>query len=118
MDVALANGYDARLKPFVDKVTSMEARSLAMHVYHSYQSVLACQEAMWEELKDWVLNKKSGLKAFGWDDDEELSELQSRSKFDLLIGRFKQSASLFMLSRLRTDFTAVICTLGSACGHP
>ncbi|KAJ7619183.1 hypothetical protein DFH06DRAFT_1235568 [Mycena polygramma] len=64
-------------------------RSLAMHLYRSYQIVLACQEEMWEELKDRIRNRKDELKPFGWDDDEELEELQSRKKFELLVDRYR-----------------------------
>ncbi|EFI28682.1 hypothetical protein CC1G_13708 [Coprinopsis cinerea okayama7 len=60
-----------------------------MHLYRSYQTVLACQEAMWEELKDRIRNRKEGLRVFGWEDDEELEELQSRKRFEKLIERFK-----------------------------
>ena len=44
---------------------------------------------MWEELKDRIRNKKDELVAFGWDDDEELEELQSRKKFEKLIERYE-----------------------------
>ncbi|EIN13950.1 hypothetical protein PUNSTDRAFT_58022 [Punctularia strigosozonata HHB-11173 SS5] len=60
-----------------------------MHLYKVVQDVLACQEAMWEELKSRILNRKGTLKAFGWDDDEELEELQSRRKFEILIERYQ-----------------------------
>lgn len=68
---------------------TLSERSLAMHLYRSYQSVLACQEAMWEELMDRVWNRKGELVPFGWDDDEELEELQSRKKFEKLMERFQ-----------------------------
>jgi len=62
-----------------------------MHLYRSYQSVLACQEAMWEELKDRIRNRKHELLPFGWDDDEELEELQNRKKFERLVERYRRS---------------------------
>ncbi|CAK5264502.1 unnamed protein product [Mycena citricolor] len=67
----------------------LNERSLAMHLYRSHQIVLACQEEMWEELKDRIWNRKDELKPFGWDDDEELEELQSRKKFELLVTRYR-----------------------------
>ncbi|KAF8899036.1 hypothetical protein BD779DRAFT_1486712 [Infundibulicybe gibba] len=73
----------------VEQLTALSERSLAMHLYRSYQSVLACQEAMWEELKDRIRNRKEELVPFGWDDDEELEELQSRKKFERLVERFR-----------------------------
>ncbi|KAG5635101.1 hypothetical protein H0H81_012443 [Sphagnurus paluster] len=72
------------------QLESLSERSLAMHLYRSYQSVLACQEAMWEELKDRIRNRKDELLPFGWDDDEELEELQSRNKFERLVERYRR----------------------------
>jgi hypothetical protein len=73
----------------IDQLATLSERSVAMHLYRAYQSVLACQEAMWEELKDRLRNRRDELKPFGWDDDEELEELQSRSKFERLIERYR-----------------------------
>ncbi|KAJ6621207.1 S-adenosyl-L-methionine-dependent methyltransferase [Mycena sp. CBHHK59/15] len=75
--------------PVRDQLNLLNERSLAMHLYRSYQLVLACQEEMWEELKDRIRNRKDELKPFGWDDDEELEELQSRKKFELLVDRYR-----------------------------
>jgi len=61
-----------------------------MHLYRSYQSVLACKEAMWEELKDRLRNRREELEPYGWDHDEELGELKSRKRFEKLIDRFKR----------------------------
>lgn len=88
-----SDGYDyiASSQPLfaMDRLMTLSERSLAMHLYRSYQSVLACQEAMWEELMDRVWNRKEELVPFGWDDDEELEELQSRKKFEKLMERFQ-----------------------------
>ncbi|KAJ7161421.1 hypothetical protein C8R43DRAFT_992828 [Mycena crocata] len=75
--------------PLRNQLNQLNERSLAMHLYRSYQIVLACQEEMWEELKDRIRNRKDELKPFGWDDDEELEELQSRKKFELLVDRYR-----------------------------
>ena len=60
-----ATEYDAGAPPQelfpLDRLASLSERSLAMHLYRSYQSVLACEEAMWEELKDRPLNRKDAL---------------------------------------------------------
>lgn len=72
-----------------EQLLDLSQRSLAMHLYRNFQAVLACQEAMWEELKDRIRNKKDELMSFGWDDDEELEELQSRKKFERLIERYR-----------------------------
>lgn len=72
------------------KMGSLSERSQAMQLYSSYQLVLACQEAMWEELKDRIRNRREELVRFGWDDDEELEELsESRKKFEKLIERYQ-----------------------------
>ena len=88
-----ATEYDAGAPPQVlfplDRLTSLSERSLAMHLYRSYQSVLACEEAMWEELNDRILNRKDELLQFGWDDDEDLKELESRKKFERLVDRYR-----------------------------
>ena len=88
-----ATEYDAGAPPQVlfplDRLESLGERSLAMHLYRSYQSVLACEEAMWEELKDRILNRKDELLQFGWEDDEDLKELESRKKFERLVDRYR-----------------------------
>lgn len=73
----------------IEQLKSLSDRSLAMHLYRNYQAVLACQEAMWEELKDRIRNRRDELLPFGWDDDEELEELQSRKKFEKLLERYR-----------------------------
>jgi hypothetical protein len=73
----------------LEQLESLSERSLAMHLYRSYQTVLACQEAMWEELKDRIRNRKDELVPFGWDDDEDLEELQNRNKFERLVERYR-----------------------------
>ena len=72
-----------------EQLKSLTERSLAMHLYRNYQAVLACQEAMWEELKDRIRNRRDELLLFGWDDDEELEELQSRKKYERLLERYR-----------------------------
>ncbi|KAF9486316.1 hypothetical protein BDN70DRAFT_902479 [Pholiota conissans] len=71
------------------RLEKLNDRSLAMQLYRAYQGVLACREAMWEELKDRIRNRKDELLPFGWEDDEELEELQSRKKFEKLIDRYR-----------------------------
>ncbi|KAF8640972.1 hypothetical protein AX17_000618 [Amanita inopinata Kibby_2008] len=73
----------------LDQLNALNERSLAMQLYRSYQSVLACQEAMWDELKYRLRNRRQELDKFGWDDDEELGELQARKKFEKLLERFR-----------------------------
>jgi len=74
----------------LDEIDKLSERSLAMQLYWSYQTALACQEAMYEELMDRTRNRTGELAAFGWDTDQDLSELESRAKFEILIDRYKR----------------------------
>lgn len=92
IDNSLSESEIAALPPSLfpmQQLTALSERSLAMQLYRSYQHILACQEAMWEELKDRIRNRKDELLPFGWDDDEELEELQSRNKFERLVDRYR-----------------------------
>ncbi|KAJ3503452.1 hypothetical protein NLJ89_g8425 [Agrocybe chaxingu] len=92
LDSSLTESEISALPPSLfplEQLASLSERSLAMHLYRSFQSVLACQEAMWEELKDRIRNRRRELLPFGWEDDEELEELQSRKKFERLIERYR-----------------------------
>jgi hypothetical protein len=44
---------------------------------------------MWEELKDWVRNKRDVLKELGWENDSDLEEPSIRRKFDTLLNRYQ-----------------------------
>jgi hypothetical protein len=44
---------------------------------------------MWEELKDWVRNKRDVLKELGWENDSDLEEPSIRRKFDTLLKRYQ-----------------------------
>lgn len=74
----------------LDEIDKLNERSLAMQLHYSYQSVLGCQEAMYEELLDRTRNRTGELAAFGWETDQDLSELESRTKFEILIDRYKR----------------------------
>ncbi|KAG1754879.1 uncharacterized protein EDB91DRAFT_1233702 [Suillus paluster] len=74
----------------LDEIDKLNERSLAMQLYWSYQSVLACQESMYEELVDRTRNRTGELAEFGWDTDQDLSELESRTKFEILVDRYKR----------------------------
>ncbi len=79
------------------RTASMSDRSLAMHLYKSYQLVIACREAMWEELRDRIRNRREELVDFGWDDDEELEVLNNRQRFEKLIERYEMYGPLSFL---------------------
>jgi len=74
----------------LSEIDKLSERSLAMQLYWSYQSVLACKEAMYEELLDRTRNRTGQLTDWGWDSDQELSELESRTKFEILVDRYKR----------------------------
>ncbi|KAF5388526.1 hypothetical protein D9757_004671 [Collybiopsis confluens] len=71
------------------RLDSLNERSLAMHLFRSYSYVLGCQEALWEELKDRIRNRKQELEPFGWEDEEEFEEVQNRKKFEKLLKRYQ-----------------------------
>lgn len=69
----------------------MKERSLAMHLYRSFQGVMGVQESMWEELKDWVRNKADVLSELGWDDEVIGDEDDHvRSRFERLLKRYER----------------------------
>lgn len=70
-------------------LNQLSERSLAMHLFRSFQNVMSTQESMWEELKDWVRNKTSTLKELGWEDDEDLEEHSIRRKFEKLLEKYQ-----------------------------
>ncbi|KDQ63259.1 hypothetical protein JAAARDRAFT_29278 [Jaapia argillacea MUCL 33604] len=73
-----------------DSLNAQNGRTLAIHLYRAYKGVLACQESMWEELKDRIRNKSDNLRVLGWEDDEELEGLEfSRQKFERLVDRYR-----------------------------
>jgi hypothetical protein len=70
-------------------LNQLSERSLAMHLFRSYQNVMSIQESMWEELKDWVRNRKDLLKELGWENDSDLEETNIRRKYQTLLERFR-----------------------------
>ncbi|KAH8835498.1 hypothetical protein DL96DRAFT_1702477 [Flagelloscypha sp. PMI_526] len=68
-------------------------RALCMHLYYTYTSILACSEAMWEELKNRLINRPRQLtEQFGWlieDEENDGTYRRSRRKFDSLLNRFR-----------------------------
>jgi hypothetical protein len=93
LDSSLSDSAIASIPPLlfpVEQLASLNERSLAMHLYRSYQMVLACQEAIWDELKDRLRNRREELQPFGWDDEEDFEEQQNRKKFEQLIMRYRR----------------------------
>lgn len=72
---------------------NVDDRLMFMHLYISYQDVLACREPMWEELSHQLSRKVTSLKALGWEGDEKLDdpggrEAIAREKFEELFHRY------------------------------
>lgn len=86
----MGSGSASRFFMPLQEVDKLNERSLAMQLYWSYQSVLACQESMWEELVDRMRNRPNELRELGWESDLELKELESRTKFEVLLERYKR----------------------------
>jgi len=83
-------GTNSRFLNPLETVDKLNESTLAMQLYWSYQSVLACQESMWEELVDRMRNRPGELKELGWESDPELNELESRPRFEVLVERYKR----------------------------
>jgi len=70
-------------------LNQLSERSLAMHLFRSFQNVMSVQESMWEELKDWLRNKMDVLEKFGWENDGDTEEPDIRQKFETLLERYQ-----------------------------
>lgn len=106
LDSSLTESTGASIPPRLfplEHLSSLNERSLAMHLYRSYQAVLACQEAIWEELKDRLRNRPDELKSFGWDDDEDLGELKSRTRFERLIDLYRRLVQVSLIVQRSTQ---------------
>lgn len=88
-------GKETSLLIPMHELMSLAPDTLASQLYRAYESVLACQEAMWEQLRDCIRNRPHELKALGWDDDEELEEMKTRKKFETLIQRYREYVMIF-----------------------
>lgn len=84
-----AIGDEDKMIPDV-KMNAMNERSLSMQLFHSFQVVMATQESMWDELKDWLRNKPDMLRDLGWDSDGDKEEPKIRRKFEALLDRYQE----------------------------
>lgn len=62
-----------------------KGRSMVLH--KAVQNVLACQESMYEELVN-QLARGHQFAQYGWDSDDDISDLNTREKFMALINRY------------------------------
>ena len=83
-------GSNSRYLIPLEKVGKLNESTLAMQLYWSYQSVLGCQESMWEELGDRMRNRPNELRELGWENDPELNGMDDRARFEVLVERYKR----------------------------
>lgn len=90
-------GKESNLLIPMHDLMALAPDTLASQLYRAYEGVLACQEAMWEQLRDRIRNRPEELRALGWDDDEELEEMQARKKFETLVQRYREYVIVFLV---------------------
>lgn len=90
----------------------VEPQVHSMQLYMSYLDVLACREALWEELNDRLLRSPHSLMALGWNADDDLDELQDRKKFDKLFDRYRLYVEIIELRRPLLTRPLVTCGYG------
>lgn len=71
------------------KLAKLGNDTLFMHLYMATQMVLGTKEAMWEELYKRVRAQDPALGKYGWS-PLDYTELESRERFDALVGRYEQ----------------------------
>jgi hypothetical protein len=91
-------GKESSLLIPMQDMMALAPETLATHLYRASEGVLACQEAMWEQLKDRVRNRPTELKELGWDDDDELEEMVARKKFETLVQRYRECVFTLTIS--------------------
>jgi hypothetical protein len=73
-----------------DAHPDLSTSAMAMHLFKSFQNVLACKEAMWEAFQHRIRTKPHQLMELGLTDLEELSNpYDARRKFLELFGRYE-----------------------------
>lgn len=83
---------------------------LALQLHRAYNTVLACQESMWEELTDRLRNREAQLQKLGWNDDD-LEGHHNRQRFDQLIERYKRSSYCLVEEKYLLNLLLGICNL-------
>lgn len=91
-DTTLGDAAEMALVP-ISALANTTGPALALHLHRTCNSVLACQESMWEELKDYVRNHGEQLMDLGWD-EKELTGYRLRQRFEKLIERYSGYVSL------------------------
>jgi hypothetical protein len=79
----------------VDKEFSLSSSTQALHLWRAVRQVLACREAMWEELEDRLVNSPHELQKLGWkpysgDIKSTDAQQSNRSQFEDLMFLYEQ----------------------------
>jgi hypothetical protein len=99
---------DAQIFP----ITNLDSRSLGMHLYRTYQNVMAVREEMWDCLEQQRVLANSGtvpglkdeLEEAGWEEEPPNSSTGSaRDKFDGMMEKYARCVSSSFLSWNRPD---------------
>jgi hypothetical protein len=66
---------------------NLDEHSLFMQLQRALGQVIACKEAMWEELSIKIERDKASLRPYGWDDGD-FNTVTSRQKFEALFAQY------------------------------
>jgi hypothetical protein len=74
-----------------DYPTPLIERSMDMHLHRAFQSVLACREAMWDELQSRLHNHLRVLWRLGWklNEKDSMTPTTARRHFDQLFAQYE-----------------------------
>lgn len=85
-DTSMGHASEALLP--ISSLANASSFALAFQLHRMYNSVLACQESMWEVLNDRIRNREEELKRLGWN-DEDLEAVHARPRFEKLLERYQ-----------------------------
>lgn len=72
----------------VETLGKLGERTRAMNLYRSFMVVVACREAMWEELKMLQRSRRKALIDLGWE-NRLLEDREARARFEELFEQFE-----------------------------
>lgn len=73
----------------IDELYLLDEHSLYMQLFRAFGLVMACKEAMWEELMERVSKGDEALRGYGWE-VSDYAEVQSRQRFDALVEQYQK----------------------------
>ena len=77
----------ALFPPDALKKANLDEHSLFMQLHRALGQVVACKEAMWDELLVKIERDQESLRMYGWDDGD-FSAATSRQKFEALFAQY------------------------------